>query len=71
MQGILTTRGHASPSDVCSTSAMASIAGMRLKPLPRGVEALADAGPAIDGRRITRVCFAHQRPLPRPETYGS
>ena len=65
MQGILTTRGHASASDVCSTSAMASISVMRLKPVARGVEALADAGPATDGRRITRVCFAHLHPLPR------
>jgi hypothetical protein len=65
MQGILTTRGHASPLDVCSTSAMASISVMRLKPVARGVEALADAGPATDGRRITRVCFAHLRSLPR------
>jgi hypothetical protein len=65
MQGILTTRGHASPLDVCITSALASISVMRLKPVARGVEALADAGPATDGRRITQVCISHLHSLPR------
>jgi hypothetical protein len=66
MPGTPATPGHASPSDVCSTCAMARTMGRRLMPPAWGVEPLANAGPATDSCGMKRGRFMPRR-TPRPQ----
>lgn len=63
MPGTPATHGHASPSDVCSTGALARTRGRRLMPPAWGVDPLAKAGAATDSGGLKRGrCIPRRTP---------